>query len=94
MERIKIGDVFKINTPIGEAYVQYVYEGETIGKLVIILPWVYENPQETLKKSSRAKERILYISLSEQKKDGRILSSFQIIRSLQVLRSLRNLEYR
>lgn len=50
MARIKIGDVFKINTPNGEAYLQYVYEDKTLGELVRILPGVYEKSPKTLKK--------------------------------------------
>lgn len=59
MTKIKIGDVFKINTPNGEAYLQYVHEDETIGELVRILPGVYEKLPENLNEIVAGKEAYL-----------------------------------
>lgn len=59
MTKIKIGDVFKINTPNGEAYLQYVHEDETIGELVRILPGVYEKLPENLNEIVVGKEAYL-----------------------------------
>ncbi|TCI30747.1 hypothetical protein EVJ33_05495 [Exiguobacterium sp. SL-10] len=59
MARIQIGDVFKINTPNGEAYLQYVHEDKTIGELVRILPGVYEKTPKNLKEIVAEKEAYL-----------------------------------
>lgn len=42
MKKISIGDIFGIDTPKGKAYFQYVYQDETIGELIRILPGLYK----------------------------------------------------
>lgn len=42
MRRIKVGDIFEINTTKGRGYLQYVYGHPTIGELIRILPGLYE----------------------------------------------------
>jgi hypothetical protein len=47
MAKIKLGDLFEINTPNGKAYLQYVYKDSTLGELVRVLPGLYkERPSE------------------------------------------------
>jgi len=41
MVRIKIGDIFEINTPKGKAYLHYIYKDKTTGDLVRILSGLY-----------------------------------------------------
>lgn len=38
-----MGDIFSIDTSSGKGYFQYVYEDETIGELIYILPGLYIN---------------------------------------------------
>jgi hypothetical protein len=42
MKRLKIGDVFEIKTPKGNAYFQYAFQNETVGELIRILPGLFE----------------------------------------------------
>lgn len=41
MVKIKIGDIFEINTPKGKAYLHYVYKDKTIGDLIRVLPGLF-----------------------------------------------------
>lgn len=43
MVRLKVGDVFQILTPKGKAYIQYVFNNETIGELIRVFPGLYDN---------------------------------------------------
>lgn len=42
MKKIKIGDVFKIYTPKGMAYFQYVFQNQYDGELIRTLPGLYD----------------------------------------------------
>ncbi|TCI49560.1 hypothetical protein EVJ30_14635 [Exiguobacterium sp. SH5S13] len=92
MTRIKIGDVFKINTPNGEAYLQYVHEDKTIGELVRILPGVYEKPPENLKEIVSGKEAyLLHCSLKPAKRQKIIeaISNYDIPPDFKIPRKFR-----
>ncbi|WP_291529132.1 hypothetical protein [Bacteroides sp. UBA939] len=47
MKRIKLGDIFEINTPEGKAYLHYIYRDESLGELIRVLPGLYvERPTD------------------------------------------------
>ncbi len=41
MARIKIGDIFEIKTPLGKAYLHYIYKDNIIGELIRVIPGLY-----------------------------------------------------
>jgi hypothetical protein len=41
MTKIKLGDIFEINTPKGKAYLHYIYKDDTIGELIRVLPGLF-----------------------------------------------------
>lgn len=49
MRKIKIGDIFSIETPKGLCIFQYVYLEETIGELIYIYPGLHERIQQVSK---------------------------------------------
>lgn len=59
MARIKIGDIFEINTPKGKAYLHYVYKDKAIGDLIRILPGLYPNRPASFEKLAGSKERYM-----------------------------------
>jgi hypothetical protein len=56
MKKLQIGDVFEINTPNGNAYVQYVHQHKTIGELIRILPGLYQDNPYTLDELVKVRE--------------------------------------
>lgn len=56
MKRIKIGDVFEIETPKGKGYLQYVYHNKTLGELIRVLPGLYCGLPQDLPNIVNAKE--------------------------------------
>ena len=57
MRKVKLGDIFSIDTPSGKGYFQYIFEDETIGELIYIFPGLYlEEPN--IKELRYSKEAI------------------------------------
>jgi hypothetical protein len=48
MSKIKIGDIFDIKTPKGNAYLHYIFKDKTIGELVRVLPGLYNLQPDNL----------------------------------------------
>ncbi|CAM5222319.1 putative protein OS=Ureibacillus acetophenoni OX=614649 GN=SAMN05877842_11710 PE=4 SV=1 [Ureibacillus acetophenoni] len=64
MVRLKIGDLFEIETTKGLAYFQYVHKDETIGSLIRILLSLHLGAQnEFLNDLVKQKELITFIFL-------------------------------
>jgi hypothetical protein len=59
MIKIKIGDIFEINTPKGKAYLHYIYKDRTMGDLVRVLPGLYSERPNTFDKLASLKERYM-----------------------------------
>jgi len=59
MARIKIGDIFEINTPKGKAYLHYIYKDRTTGDLVRVLPGLYSDRPANFDKLAGSKERFM-----------------------------------
>lgn len=60
MTKIKIGDLFSINTPKGKAYLHYVYKDNTIGReLTRVLPGLFLKDSDNLSELVKAKELFL-----------------------------------
>lgn len=43
MKRIKLGDIFEINTPKGKAYLHFIYKDSVLGELIRVLPGLYSD---------------------------------------------------
>lgn len=71
MKKIKLGDVFKIDTPKGKAYLHYVYEDERLGSLLRVLEGLYTEEFNNLEEITNTKEKyLLFFPLkSAYKKD-------------------------
>jgi hypothetical protein len=65
MAKIKIGDIFEINTPAGNAYLHYVYNDKQIGDLIKVLPGIYSERPDNLAQLAASKEKyIVFFPLS------------------------------
>ena len=49
MSKIKVGDIFEIETAKGKAYFQYMLDDKEIGALIKILPGLYDNTPDNIK---------------------------------------------
>ncbi|MBY8962545.1 hypothetical protein KJK34_07245 [Flavobacterium sp. D11R37] len=58
MKRIKLGDVFEINTPKGKAYLHYIHK-DTMGALIRVLPGLYANRPVNFDMLVSSKERYM-----------------------------------
>lgn len=73
MVKIKVGDIFEIKTPKGNAYLHYVYKDNLTGDLIRILPGTYAvTPSETeLLNLAQAKELyVVFFPLAYAYKQG------------------------
>lgn len=59
MKRIKLGDVFEINTPKGKAYLHYIYKHETLGALIRVLSGLYTDRPLDFEMLVSSKERYM-----------------------------------
>ncbi|HBX87942.1 MAG TPA: hypothetical protein DEG09_04910 [Marinilabiliaceae bacterium] len=59
MGRIKVGDIFEINTPKGKAYLHYVYKDKTTGDLIRVLPGLYSDRPASFDKLAGSKESFM-----------------------------------
>ncbi|BDA78463.1 hypothetical protein LPTSP3_g13930 [Leptospira kobayashii] len=48
MAKIKIGDIFEINTSKGNAYLHYIYQDKSVGDLIRVLPGLYSDRPSNL----------------------------------------------
>jgi hypothetical protein len=63
MIKIKIGDIFEINTPKGKAYLHYIYNDKTLGELVRILRGLYPVRPENLDEIAQNERYMLFFPL-------------------------------
>ena len=59
MKKIKLGDVFDIETPKGKAYLHYIFEDKTIGSLIRILPGLYSEKPDNFQVLLTSKESFM-----------------------------------
>ncbi|HTD92563.1 MAG TPA: hypothetical protein VK644_02075, partial [Chitinophagaceae bacterium] len=59
MTKIKMGDIFEISTPKGNAYLHYVYSDKTIGSLIRVLSGLYTGGSVDLCKIAASNERFM-----------------------------------
>jgi hypothetical protein len=59
MIKIKIGDIFEINTPKGKAYLHYIYKDKAIGDLIRVLPGLYTERPVSFDKLAASDERYM-----------------------------------
>lgn len=69
MARIKVGDIFEINTPKGRAYLHYIYKDKTTGDLIRVLPGLYSKRPANFDTLAGSKERyVVFFPLSAANK--------------------------
>ncbi|CAG0988535.1 hypothetical protein METP2_02424 [Methanosarcinales archaeon] len=59
MARIKLGDIFEINTPKGKAYLHYIHKDSVTGELVRVLQGLYSERPANLDKLADSEERYI-----------------------------------
>ena len=59
MSKIKIGDIFEINTSKGKAYLHYIFKDEVIGELIRVLPGLYSERPASLDNLAKSKEKFM-----------------------------------
>lgn len=65
MAKIKIGDVFEINTPKGKAYLHYIHKDSVTGELIRVLQGLYsERPANIDQLAGLAERYIISFPLS------------------------------
>ena len=65
MKKPKLGDVFEIITPKGNAYLHYIHKDKTIGDLIRVLPGLFTERPDDFDAIASAKERyIIFFPLS------------------------------
>jgi hypothetical protein len=65
MGKIKVGDIFEINTPKGKAYLHYIYKDKTLGDLIRVLPGLYsERPAGFDNLAASREEYMIFFPLS------------------------------
>jgi len=69
MAKIKIGDIFEMNTLKGKSYLHYIYKDKAIGDLVRVLPGLYSERPANFDKLAGSKERyMIFFPLSAASK--------------------------
>ena len=65
MKKIKLGDIFKIDTLKGKAYLHYVYKEARIGRTLLrVIQGLYIDRPDNLEEIANQKERyLLFFSL-------------------------------
>lgn len=59
MARIKLGDIFEINTPKGKAYLHYSYMDNDLGELIRVLPGLFPERPANFDQLAGANERFM-----------------------------------
>lgn len=59
MARIKVGDIFELNTPKGKAYLHYVHKDSVTGELIRVLQGLYSERPANLDKLAASEERYI-----------------------------------
>lgn len=57
MGRIKLGDIFEVETPKGKAYLHYAYRDTVTGELIRVLPGLYSERPANFNELAASKER-------------------------------------
>ena len=71
MARIKIGDIFEINTSKGKAYLHYIFKDKMTGELLRVLPGLYSERPASFDKLAGSKEKfMIFFPLSAANKQN------------------------
>ncbi|MBC7487756.1 MAG: hypothetical protein H7282_13485 [Cytophagaceae bacterium] len=96
MMRIKLGDIFEINTVKGKAYLHYIYKDPTIGDLVRVLPGLHSERPANFNELAGSKEKyVIYFPLAAANKRkivekvGSYLSKFEKPKYMRAYHSVR-----
>ncbi|WP_148226462.1 hypothetical protein [Paludibacter propionicigenes] len=63
MNKIKLGDIFEIETSIGKAYLHYIHRDKTIGDLVRVLSGLYTQRPESFDKIINHERYMIFFPL-------------------------------
>ena len=65
MKKIKLGDIFEINTPKGKVHLHYIYKDEVVGDLVRVLSHFYhERPIDIEELDTSIEKFMVFFPLS------------------------------
>jgi hypothetical protein len=65
MKKIKLGDIFEIDTPKGKVYLHYIYKDKVIGDLIRVLPNFYpERPSDIEELNTSIEKFMVFFPLS------------------------------
>jgi hypothetical protein len=65
MAKIQIGDIFKISTSKGAAYLHYVYKDPHVAELIRVLPGLFSQTPDDIQKVAESEEKyMLFFPLS------------------------------
>jgi len=95
MARLKVGDVFEIVTPKGKAYIQYVFNNDTIGELIRVLQGVYENqPQNLAEIVNKNEEYFVHfpVKAANKQKIIELIGNFELPHDLDIPKKFRTLK--
>ncbi|PID23530.1 hypothetical protein [Sporosarcina sp. P7] len=87
MARLKVGDVFEVDTTSGKAYIQYVLHNEVIGDLVRVLSGVYDKRPENLIDIINVKEEYFVhfpVKAAKKRKIVELVSNFELPKGIEV----------
>lgn len=90
--RIKVGDVFEVDTPRGKAYIQYVSHNEMIGELIRVLPGVYDKIPDNIKEIVTGKEEYFVhfpVKAAKKQKIVELISNFDLPKGLEIPKKFR-----
>lgn len=91
--RLKVGDVFEVDTPRGKAYIQYASHDEVIGELIRVLPGVYDKRPENLMEIVNGEEEyFIHFPLKAAKKQKlvELISNFELAKGLEIPKKFRD----
>lgn len=94
VKRIKVGDVFEINTPKGKAYLQYVYNNPDITELIRVLHGkYYEQPNDLSSIIEGNELYLVHFPLKVAYKRGivKLIGRFNVPNEFQIPKNMRSL---
>lgn len=59
MAKIKVGDIFELNTPKGKAYLHYIHNDKVTGELIRVLKGLYNKIPDDFEKLVNTEERYM-----------------------------------
>lgn len=91
MKRIRLGDVFELETTKGKAYVQFVHDNKDVSELIRILPGLFSECPDLESIVSKKEEFFVHFPLKAAFKKGivRFVGSFELPDGLKLPQKMR-----